>query len=179
MADDDAPTRADARPDPPTRPSVEAAHSAPAERAIKTQQPLRARGFGRLVTIMCLASLAAMALIARSGARTPRWLQLTMAGTLLCTGLNGLLVWLRIERTLKPQRLMRAFGVFCLAVSLAVQLYGGVFSPAPMVIALGVSYFGLGDDRAFGYFICVSATIGYLLLASLVTLHAIPDVGLF
>jgi serine/threonine-protein kinase len=74
---------------------------------------------------------------------------------------------------------MRSFGLFCLAVSLAVQLYGGVFSPAPMVIALGVSYFGLGDDRSFGYFICIAATIGYLLLAALVILHVLPDVGLF
>src|SRR5438105_4643865 len=132
MADDDVPTQADARPDHPTRPSADlsSAHSATAERAIKTEQLVRARGFGRLVTIMCLASLAAMALIARSGAQTPRWLQLTMAGTLLCTGLTGLLVWLRVERAAQPQRLMRAFGLFCLLVSLSVQLYGGVFSPA-------------------------------------------------
>jgi eukaryotic-like serine/threonine-protein kinase len=191
MADDDAPTQAESpaarleeRSDQPTRQSVEphdlsSAHSATAERAIKTEQLLRARGFGRLVTIMCLASLAAMALIVRSGAYTPRWLQLTMAGSLLLCGLNGLVVWLRIERTHHPQHLMRAFGLFCLAVSLSVQLYGGVFSPAPMVIALGVSYFGLGDDRSFGYFICVSATTGYAALATLVTVGVLPDVGLF
>src|SRR5580765_5702376 len=131
MADDDAPTLAESpearheeRSEQPTRQSgdLSSAHSATAERAIKTEQLLRARGFGRLVTIMCLASLAAMALIARSGARTPRWLQLTMAGTLLFCGLGGLAVWLRIERTHRPQRLMRTFGIFCLAVSLAVQL---------------------------------------------------------
>ena len=118
MADDDAPTVAEspsARHEQPTRVSQEprehsSAHSATAERAIKTEQLARARGFGRLVTIMCLASLGAMGLIARSGAITPRWLQLLMAGTLLATGITGLIVWLRVERTPRPQRLMRSFG---------------------------------------------------------------------
>src|SRR5262245_6017750 len=124
-------TLAEAPSEQPTRVSHSSVHSATAERAIQAEQLVRARGFGRLVTIMCLASLVAMAFIARSCAGTPRWLQLLMAGSLVGGGLSGAFVWLRVRRTPHPQRLMRTFGLFCLLVSLSVQLYGGVFSPAP------------------------------------------------
>src|SRR5437588_673974 len=45
--------------------------------------------------------------------------------------------------------------------------------------ALGISYFGLADDRGFSWFMCVSAMIGYGALALLVSFGALPDPALF
>ncbi len=154
-------------------------HSATAQLALEAEQLLGASAFGRVIALMCLLSLLSVASLTTVTTATPAWLSIFMATTFASTGLCGVLVWRRVRQSSKPQRMMRTFGALCMITSLSVQYYAGVFSPAPAVIALGISYFGLADDRSFGYAMCVGSSIGYVLLAGLVSLDLIPDVGLF
>src|SRR5438094_4319235 len=156
-----------------------ALHSATAMRALRAEELLRARGFGRVIALLCFFALGPVALMMRALDGRPRWPHVMMASSLATCGVAASWVWARVRATRSPKRMLRAFGLFCLVHSLIVQYYAGVFSPAPAVIALGISYFGLADDRAFAYFMCVTASIGYGVLASLVAFGAVPDPALF
>ncbi|HZS36692.1 MAG TPA: serine/threonine-protein kinase [Polyangia bacterium] len=156
-----------------------AVHSATAMRALRAEELLRARGFGRVIALLCLFALGPVLLMARALDGRARWPHVMMASSLASCGLVAAWVWAGVRTTRSPKRMMRVFGLICLVHSLVVQYYAGVFSPAPAVIALGISYFGLADDRAFSYFMCVSASICYGVLACLVAFGAVPDPALF
>ncbi len=156
-----------------------ALHSATAMRALKAEELLRARGFGRVIALLTLVALTAVTLMARVPTGQPRWMTAISAATLGSCGILAAWVWARVRRTSHPQRMLRLFGAFALINSLWLQYYAGVFSPAPTIIAMGISYFGLADDRSFGYAMCIGSSIVYGALAGLVTVGALPDYGLF
>jgi serine/threonine-protein kinase len=154
-------------------------HSATAMRALKAEELLRARGFGRVIALLCAGALVPVAFMARALDGRPRWPHEMMAASLVACGVMACVVWGRVRTARNPKRLMRWFGLFCVVHSMVVQYYAGVFSPAPAVIALGISYFGLLDDRSFSYAMCVGAAIGYGALALLVSFGVVPDIALF
>jgi eukaryotic-like serine/threonine-protein kinase len=154
-------------------------HSATAMRALRAEELLRARGFGRVIALLCLVALVPVGLMWQRLERGPAWPHQMMVGSLIGCGLAAAWVWARVRTTRSPKQTMRVFGAFCVVHSLVVQYYAGVFSPAPAVIALGISYFGLADDRAFSYLMCVGAMIFYAVLGTLVLAGVLPDVALF
>jgi eukaryotic-like serine/threonine-protein kinase len=166
----------------PTQPGSAHGHSvqsATALRALRAEELARARGFGRVVALLSLVAMIPVVLVALSNTTQPEWLAMLMAGALAGTLSTGVIVWLRVRHSPNPRRMMRIFGAFCFVNALSTQYYAGVFSPAPAVVALGISYFGLADDRRFGYFTCIGVSVAYAVIAALVSFGVVPDYGLF
>jgi serine/threonine-protein kinase len=162
-----------------TSASAGSAHSAQAVRALRGESVARTRGFARMISLLSAAALVPTWLVWRQPTVTPRWLQAATATGLVTLAVAGAWVWLRVGRAQRPERMVRVFGALCVATTTVVQLYAGVFSPAPTLIALGIGYFGLLDDRAAGTAICLGATVAYAALVCGVLLGVIPDAGLF
>jgi serine/threonine-protein kinase len=159
--------------------SAHSAHSATATRALRGESLTRAAGFARMIAVLGAAALVPCWLVSRSQTRTPIWVQATTAAALALASLTGTWVWLRVRDSRRPDRMVRIFGVICVLASVVVQLYAGVFSPAPVLITLGIGYFGLLDDRRAATAICLGAVALYCLQTILVLAGLLPDLGLF
>lgn len=83
-----------------------------------------------------------------------------------------------ILRFRKPERfdprLMRAYGLVCVASVLAGSVHLGIFSLAMMAGCLGVYFFGLSDDASSGLLIYVTLSLGYLVLVVLGVTGILP-----
>jgi hypothetical protein len=71
-------------------------------------------------------------------------------------------------------RLMRAYGLVCVASVLAGSVHLGIFSLAMMAGCLGVYFFGLSDDAFSGLLIYVTLSLGYLCLVVLGVIGVLP-----
>ncbi|HEY1550376.1 MAG TPA: serine/threonine-protein kinase [Kofleriaceae bacterium] len=74
--------------------------------------------------------------------------------------------------------LLRWYGASCAVVAVPIQLYIGLYSSAPSVVMIGIAFFGNTEDRKWGVAICASTIAAYALLATLVAIGAMPDLGL-
>jgi serine/threonine-protein kinase len=87
-----------------------------------------------------------------------------------------------LNRTRDPVRFRHpttALGWFTAAVCVnAAVLFFGVFSPAPMVVVLGLYFLGLGKARrvAFAAYVIIAAS--HAAFALVVIMHWAPDIGL-
>jgi serine/threonine-protein kinase len=155
-------------------PSGTLPHSAAATRALRNEERARARGFSRVIGSICVIGLSMQPFL-----EGPLWLKVTLSAGLIACGTMALFTMIRITSTPQPARLLRGLGVMCVLTVLVAEYYAGVFSPAPILIPLGLSFFGLSDDRRFGTLLCVTAAAGYFVLAGLVMTHVLPDYSLF
>src|SRR5688500_6607749 len=73
--------------------------------------------------------------------------------------------------------MFRVFGIAALIGALTTVLYFGPFSPAVAVVAVGISFFGMGDDRGFGAGLVVVMSLAYVALTIAVSVGAVPDAG--
>src|SRR5947208_2859950 len=71
----------------PSARGTSAVHSATAMRALKAEELHRARGFGRVIALLCAGALVPVALMARALAGRPCWPHLMMAASLATCGL--------------------------------------------------------------------------------------------
>jgi eukaryotic-like serine/threonine-protein kinase len=142
--------------------------------SMRRQEAARARGFARLVGLLCIAGLVSQLFL--GGAL---WLRVLFSTSLVALGATAAQVWWVTRHPLdyRPP-LARAFGAVAAVASLVVSGYLGVFSPAPMLIVLGVSFFAMSDDRPAAFGVPAVAAGGYLVLAALVAGGVLPDAGL-
>lgn len=75
--------------------------------------------------------------------------------------------------------LFRVWGALAVLASTACEYHYGVFSPTPLAVTLGISFFGRGNDRVGGLAICGAATMAYFVMAALMTADVLHDPGLF
>jgi serine/threonine-protein kinase len=143
------------------------------ERALAAEASTRARTFARLVVAFCVIGLACQP--ALGGAP---WLHVVMVATLVVVGLVGCWVAARARTPGGYSRgVARAFGAVCLAASVPIFYYLGVFSPTPMFLVWGVTFFARADDRPAAMGLPAAAAAAYVALASLVALGVLPDAG--
>jgi serine/threonine-protein kinase len=143
-------------------------------RALHSDEAVRARGFGRLGALISLITVPLFPTL-----DGPRWLRLLTMGTVAAFGVLGAWVWLRGAADDRySRRVFRTFGVASIAMSLMVHYYFGVISPTPVLTTIGITFFGLGDDRRFALLLSGGAILGYLALVVLLLLGVIPDYGL-
>src|SRR5262249_32259418 len=139
-----------------------------------TEELTRARGFGLVVSLVAI-----IALVCQQFVTTAPWLQRSMSAALVIAGAVAFWAFLTVKRSRNPTALQRIFGVTSVLAACVAQYYAGVFSPAPAIVALGIAYWGLSDDRQFALFLVIITTTVYFGLAALVTTNVIPDLGLF
>jgi eukaryotic-like serine/threonine-protein kinase len=146
-------------------------------RAMHAEEAERASAFGRAVAILCVAGLAGQIFLLEGRAL---WLHRLMSATLAALFGIGAWVWRRARDPRRyTRRTFRFFACACVAGSLVIQYYSGIFSPAPLLVTMGIAFFGLGNDEIFAVVLPVVAAAAYLALAVLLTAGAIPDAGLF
>ena len=149
--------------------------SASAFRALHEEEAARAAGFGRTLAILCAVGLGFIPFLSRV-----RWLTTLMASGLVLLGIVSTWVSLRARNPARYDKsVFRFFGVIAVCVSVIVTYYSGVFSTSAVVVTLGISFFGLGDDKRFAVVACCVAAVAYALVASLISLGVVPDLGLF
>jgi hypothetical protein len=143
-------------------------------RALHSDEAVRARGFGRLGALISLITVPLFPTL-----EGPRWLRLLTMATVAAFGALGAWVWLRGAADDRySRRVFRTFGVASIVMSLTVHYYFGVFSPTPVLTTIGITFFGLGDDRRLALLLSGAAILGYVALVILLLLGAIPDYGL-
>ncbi|RYE87585.1 MAG: serine/threonine protein kinase, partial [Myxococcales bacterium] len=142
--------------------------------ALRNEEAARCRSFG--LTVSILASIAAPLLPLLGG--TPWLIALTQLALIwiLCLALWVWRIGARQDRY--SPRVFRLFGWSCALASLLGDYHLGLFSPAPMIVTLGISFFALSDERRLALRLSLTATGGYLLLVVGVLTGALPDVGL-
>ena len=93
---------------------------------------------------------------------------------------TSLFVYFRIRTQASfPPALFQAWG-YTSAIMTGVILYSlGLFSPAPLIVTLGISFFGLGSDTKHAILISVVAMLTFLSQSLLVFFNIIPDYGMF
>ncbi len=142
--------------------------------SLRRQDAARAGGFARLVAVLCVAGLLSQLVVGGAA-----WLRVLFDLSVLALGFTAGRVWWVTRHPLdyRPS-LARAFGSVAVVTSLVVSAYLGVFSPAPMLVVLGVAFFAMSDDRVVAFGVPAVAAGGYALLALLVAANVLPDTGL-
>src|SRR5439155_6505868 len=100
-------------------------------------------------------------------------------GSLAVVAANAVRVAILARESAKLTRSVgRGFAAASLAGLLVLTVRIGVFSPAPILLTLGVAFFALGDDRRLALGCALAAGASYALFAALIATGAIPDAGL-
>jgi hypothetical protein len=144
------------------------------ELALRRQDAARARGFARVVVVLCAAGLAAQTFVGGTA-----WLRGAFCASLAVLAAVAIRTWWMTRQPIdyRPP-VARLFGAVSAVVSLVVAWYLGVLSPAPMLVVLGVSFFAMSDDPWAAFGVPALAGAGYALLAGLVVSGLLPDAGL-
>ncbi|GEM_PF-758572 len=142
---------------------------------LRGEEAWRARTFGLVIAFLCLAVLVSLPLLGGEP-----WLRRACAAALIALGSVSLVVvWFARDEARYTQTLFRVYGFTAVAAAVVIQYHLGVFSPTPLSVTLGISFFASGADQRGSIAICGSALVSYLVLAGLVTLGWIPDPGIF
>ena len=146
-----------------------------AHTALRAEEAARTSAFGLVVAVLCAIGLLNQLFI-----RGVPWLWTGMTVALVVLFAVSIVTWL-VARD--PARytpwVFRSFAIAALTTSIVFELYLGVFSPVPVIIALGLSFFGLGDDRGWAIFLCASAVVAYAAITAAITFGLFDDPGLF
>ena len=146
-----------------------------ADRALRSEEAARARGFGRIVICLALGALAFLPF--QPGLL---WLKASFAAILAVIIFVSAVVFWRAQNPARyTVALYRAYAVTAVVTCGILLYYGGVFGAAPVVVTLGISFFGQGNDRKWALVLCSIAIVMYFVLALLITLGWLPELGLF
>ncbi len=150
-----------------------AVQETPGKHALHVDEVERARGMGLLLGTICM--IAQVWFLFLGGAP---WLHYTTMGMVALLGTIALYVWRRAEPGERYVTLLRLFSGTAVLTSGLVDYYIGIFSPAPIAVSLGISFFGTSDDRRWAIGCCLVAGGIYSVTAVLLGLGLIPDLGL-
>ncbi len=105
------------------------------------------------------------------------------ASTALTTGLLSIfsfaVVFIVRDERAWTRGLFRTWGGLAVVASTLCEFHLGVFSPTPLAVTLGISFFGRGNDRVGGLVICLAATFAYFVMSAFMTAGLLEDPGLF
>jgi tRNA A-37 threonylcarbamoyl transferase component Bud32 len=145
--------------------------------ALHAEEATRTSAFGKAVALLAVAGLVVHLTLFHGGVPLLHHL---MTGALVASIVGGAAVW-RVARdpARYSYRVTVAFGLLAITVTFIFELYLGVFSPFPCIVALGLCIFGLVDSTRMVIPMCVVACALYFGVASAVTFGAVRDPGLF
>jgi len=143
--------------------------------AMHGEEATRAAGFGRVVAILCAVGLLGQLTYAGH----PK-LRIAMAAAHSILGAVATWVWWRARDPARwSQAVFRVFGLTAALSSVVFIHFLGVFSPVTVVVVMGLSFFGLGDDSKAALPLSIAVALQYMVSALLITLGIIPDLGVF
>ncbi len=143
--------------------------------AMHGEEATRAAGFGRVVAILCFVGL-----VGQLGYQGNPKLRIAMAVAQSVLGAVAAWVWWRARDPARwSSAVFRIFGVASALSSVVFIHYLGVFSPVTVVIVMGLSFFGHGDDSKIAVPLSIVVALQYMISALLIALRIIPDLGLF
>jgi serine/threonine-protein kinase len=151
--------------------------SATALVALHAEEAARTSSFGRAIALISAVGLVIHLSVYRGGVPILRH---GMTASLVTMGVVGLAVsrWARDPQRYTP-RVSVVFGAVCLVTSFVIELYLGIFSSFPCIVALGISIFGLVDETRVVVPLCIFASVLYFVIASLIAFGVMNDPGLF
>ncbi len=153
--------------------STPAAAGPRGQKALRADEVVRARGMAIVLGLIATTATVWFELLGGDPA-----LQLPAVGGCAYFAIVCAIVAWRARPNEHYVWLFRWFAVSAVVVSVVVQLYIGLFSPAPVVVTLGISFIGSSDDRRWGIGCCLAATAAYALIAILIAAELMPDTGL-
>jgi len=138
------------------------------------EEALRARGFARTLVI-----LAAVGVVSQVWLVPSFWVTVLLTFAFVAVAVTSVWTWrVAADPALYTQRQARIFAGVA-AIAAVVVPYGlGVFSPAPVLVTLGITFFALGSDRLTAIGISVAVAVGYAAVAALLIAGLIPDAGI-
>jgi tRNA A-37 threonylcarbamoyl transferase component Bud32 len=147
---------------------------APAADAWVREEAARARGFARALVILCGIGVASQFWLA-----SPAWLMVVLTLTFVAVATTSVCTWrVAVDPAKYTTKQARIFGGVA-AVAAVIIPYGlGVFSPAPVVVILGITFFALGSDRLSAIGLPVVVSLGYALVSGLIIDGLLPDIGM-
>lgn len=144
---------------------------------LEAEEAMRAHGFS---AAMAIVSLCVVPFVPWLGADPMRgWL---CVAALVMTGVTSALVWHRTRPDATPRysrSLLRTYAWVLATGATAVELFAGLFSPVPVVLTLGIYYFGQSVDRLYAWMLPTVVIASYAVLGLLTVLGVISDVTLF
>ncbi|HEX8789470.1 MAG TPA: serine/threonine-protein kinase [Polyangiaceae bacterium] len=145
--------------------------------ALRDEEAARTSAFGRAIALLAVLGLGVHLTVYRGGVLILRH---AMTASLVTMAVTGVGVW-RVARRAEryTPRVAVFFGAMCLVTSFFIELYLGVFSPFPCIVALGLSTFGLVDEARVVIPLCIGASLLYYVVAVLIAFGVIQDPGLF
>jgi serine/threonine-protein kinase len=128
-----------------------------------------------LTAALCVAGLGFFPFLGG----TP-WLRIATIVALAVAG--GVSLWIR-SMARDPARYARhgvvIYAIACMGVVFSGSYFTGFFSTTPLLITMGISFFGLGARRLVAIWLPVAVTFAYLALCWLIIVGVLPDAGLF
>jgi serine/threonine-protein kinase len=117
-----------------------------------------------------MAGVAVLAVVGELLATDDVAVRLAMIMVLIALAALAGDTWVRAKDPLKYTRVAsRRLAAGALVAVTALTWRVGPFSPAPMLTALAVAFFGLGDDKRASFGFAAAASLGYLVVAWLVS----------
>jgi serine/threonine-protein kinase len=142
---------------------------------LRNEEAARASAFGRTIVVLCVGAMFFIPFLPGE-----RWLRIAMMITVLVNGSASVWVWRRAREPGRyDKRMFRLYGVSSAIASLVVLYYTGIVSAGPVVIMLGIGFFGQGDDRRWALGFTIWSVVTYIILATLVITGVVPELGLF
>ncbi|HEY8039857.1 MAG TPA: protein kinase [Polyangiaceae bacterium] len=151
--------------------------SATALVALHGEEAARTSSFGRAMALIAGCGLLVHLTLYHGGVPILRH---GMTASLVVMVIAGLAVS-RVARdpARYTTRVTIVFGMVALSTMFVVELYLGVYSPFPCIVALGLSIFGLVDETRVVVPLCIAACATYFVVASLIAFGVMDDPGLF
>jgi serine/threonine-protein kinase len=139
------------------------------------EEAARAAAFGRAATILCAIGVVI------SAVRTiPMLDRLAIMGASGLLGITSALVWWSAATANGYTRgMFRLFGLAATLCSLVLVQAIGVFSPIPVILVLGLSFFVHGRDTRVIFPVAIALVAIYFVSGLLVTLRVFPDHGVW
>lgn len=165
----------------PVKPSPSAAEEkqeeaeASALQAVLDAEVSRASSWSIVLLYLCAVAVLLLPMLTGNPV-----LKRVCIGALATLGVVSAWVWHSIHhRAAYSPKVFRIFGWTAAAASLPIELYLGVFSPTPIVITLGISFFAFSMDRVHACAVSLVAIFGYASLAALITFGFMEDPGIY
>jgi len=135
----------------------------------------RARGWAACV--MALAGLTLVFLPWMPGMLMVKNIYVVAALSYIAAG--AWVLWRTRDESYYTQRVFRVWGYISVVMSIPIQYALGTFSPTPLIVTLGLSFFGHGLDRRHAILIPTTAIILYFIMALSILMGVLPDYGMF